>query len=110
MLRVSAPAVYGAMKVAPLMVGLQRKHPGLDVQLQCEDRMIDMLVERIDVAVRVLATPPAEFVARPIDDRRGLYASPSYLRHGRPPKGRVWSTNGSPPRVARFALVAAAPM
>jgi DNA-binding transcriptional LysR family regulator len=84
-LRVSAPTVFGAVKVAPLLAALQRKHPALDVQLRCDDRMIDIVVERIDVAVRMLATPPAEFVARALaDDRRGLYASPSYLRraHG----------------------------
>jgi DNA-binding transcriptional LysR family regulator len=86
-LRVSAPAVYGAMKVAPLIVALQRKHPALDVHLRCEDRMIDMVAERIDVAVRILARPPAEFVARALaDDRRGLYASPSYLRRAHLPK------------------------
>jgi DNA-binding transcriptional LysR family regulator len=80
-LRVSAPTVYGAVKVAPIIAALQRKHAGLDAQLRCDDRVIDMVAERIDVAVRMLATPPAEFVARALaDDRRGLYASPSYLR------------------------------
>jgi DNA-binding transcriptional LysR family regulator len=86
-LRVSAPAVYGSVKVAPLLVALARKHPGLDVQLKCEDRVVDMVIERIDVAVRILATLPAEFVARPLaDDRRGLYASAGYLRGARAPK------------------------
>jgi DNA-binding transcriptional LysR family regulator len=86
-LRVSAPAVYGAMKIAPVLVAIQHEHPALDVHLRCEDRMIDMVVERIDVAVRILATPAAELVARPIaDDRRGLYASPSYLRRAPVPK------------------------
>ena len=86
-LRVSAPMVYGSVKVAPLLVGLARKHPALDVQLMCEDRLVDMVIERIDVAVRILSALPAEFVARPIsDDRRGLYASPAYLRGARAPK------------------------
>jgi DNA-binding transcriptional LysR family regulator len=86
-LRVSAPTVYGAMKVAPVMVALQREHPALEVHLRCGDRMIDMVAERVDVAVRILATPPAEFVARTVgDDARGLYASPSYLRRAHPPK------------------------
>jgi len=86
-LRVAAPAVYGAWKVAPLLAELQRRHPALDVQLRCDDRIVDMIAERIDVAVRLLVTPPAEFVARPLaDDRRGLYASPSYLRRAHLPK------------------------
>ena len=86
-LRVSAPTVYGSVKVAPVLVALARKHPALDVHLKCEDRLVDMVVERIDVAVRILTTPPAELVARVLtEDRRGLYASPAYLRGGRAPR------------------------
>jgi len=86
-LRVSAPAVYGSVKVAPLLVALARKHPALDVHLKCEDRLVDMVVERIDVAVRILSALPAEYVARLLtEDRRGLYASPAYLRGARAPR------------------------
>jgi DNA-binding transcriptional LysR family regulator len=86
-LRVSAPTVYGSVKVAPLLVALARKHPALDVHLKCEDRLVDMVVERIDVAVRILSALPAEFVARALtEDRRGLYASPAYLRGARAPR------------------------
>jgi len=85
-LRVSAPTIYGSVKVAPLLVELARKHPALAVELKCEDRLVDMVVERIDVAVRIASALPAEFVARPLtDDRRGLYASPAYLRRARTP-------------------------
>ncbi len=63
-LRVSAPTIYGSVKVAPLLVELARKHPELDVHLKCEDRLVDMVVERIDVAVRMVSALPAEFVAR----------------------------------------------
>ena len=86
-LRVSAPTIYGSVKVAPLLVELARKHPALDVHLTCEDRLVDMVAERIDVAVRMVTALPAEFVARSLtDDRRGLYASPAYLRRARAPK------------------------
>lgn len=86
-LRVSAPTVYGSAKVAPLLVALARKHPRLDVHLKCEDRLVDMVVERIDVAVRMASTLPVAFVARALtDDRRGLYASPAYLRGAPAPK------------------------
>ena len=86
-LRVSAPMIYGSVKVAPLLVALARKHPALDVHLKCEDRLADMVIERIDVAVRILSALPAEFVARALtEDRRGLYASPRYLRSARAPR------------------------
>jgi DNA-binding transcriptional LysR family regulator len=46
-----------------------------------------MVAERIDVAVRLLSALPAEFVARMLtEDRRGLYASPGYLRGAHVPK------------------------
>ncbi|WP_146651469.1 LysR family transcriptional regulator [Labilithrix luteola] len=86
-LRVSAPAVYGSVKVAPLLTVLASKHPALDVHLTCDDRLVDMVVERIDVGVRILSTLPAEFVARELtEDRRGLYASPAYLRRAGTPR------------------------
>jgi DNA-binding transcriptional LysR family regulator len=72
--------------VAPVVSALQRRHPALDVELRCHDRILDMVAERIDVAVRMLAAPPAEFVARALgDDRRGLFASPAYLRRAGTP-------------------------
>ena len=86
-LRVAAPTVYGALRVAPVAAEVQRAHPELAVHLSCDDRVADIVVDRIDVAVRILATPPAELVARALaDDRRGLYASPAYLHRARSPK------------------------
>src|SRR5215467_3401194 len=38
-LRVSAPTVYGSVKVAPLLTALALKHPALHVHLTCEDRL-----------------------------------------------------------------------
>jgi DNA-binding transcriptional LysR family regulator len=112
-LRVSAPTVYGSVKVAPLLVALARKHPALDVHLTCEDRLVDMVVERIDVAVRIVSTLPAEFVARSLaDDRRGLYASPAYLRGAAFPKTvedlashAIIAYSGAPTSVRRGRVV-----
>ena len=47
--------------MAPLLAALARKRPALDVHLQCDDRLVDMVVERIDVAVRMLSVLPAVF-------------------------------------------------
>jgi DNA-binding transcriptional LysR family regulator len=102
------------VKIAPLLVALARKRPALDVHLKCEDRLLDMVAERIDVAVRVLSALPAEFVARALtEDRRGLYASPAYLRGARAPKTLddlsshalvVYSGAASMPRRGRVAF------
>ncbi|ALK34533.1 LysR family transcriptional regulator [Burkholderia plantarii] len=51
-LRVGAPIDYGALVVAPALVALRDAHPALDVELICDDRRVDLVAERIDVAVR----------------------------------------------------------
>jgi len=53
-LRVSAPTVYGSVKVAPLFVALARKHPTLDVHLKCEDRPRGKLRFRCAEPVRTI--------------------------------------------------------
>ncbi|GAB7535917.1 LysR family transcriptional regulator [Burkholderia sp. 3C] len=52
-LRVSAPIDYGALVVAPALVALNHTHPELDIELICEDRLVDLVAERIDLAVRL---------------------------------------------------------
>jgi DNA-binding transcriptional LysR family regulator len=79
-LRVAAPTIYGALRAAPLVARFQREFPQVDVDLRCNDELVDLVGDRIDVALRMIAAPPAEAVARRLEpDRRGLYASPAYL-------------------------------
>ncbi len=40
-LRVSAPVDYGALVVAPALVALRDAHPALEIELQCDDRVVD---------------------------------------------------------------------
>jgi DNA-binding transcriptional LysR family regulator len=79
-LRVAAPTIYGALRAAPLVARFQREYPQVDVDLRCNDDVVDLVGDRVDVALRMIAAPPAEVVARRLEpDRRGLYASPAYL-------------------------------
>src|SRR5579859_3126104 len=50
---VTAPVVFGRMHILPVVIELLRAHPGLDVQLMLIDRVIRMVEEGIDVAVRI---------------------------------------------------------
>jgi DNA-binding transcriptional LysR family regulator len=58
-LRITAPTVYGAVRVAPVVAALQRKHEALDVQLRCDDRMVGVFVDALldDARRRACATP-----------------------------------------------------
>ena len=51
-LRVAAPNDYAASVVAPVAVQLRKRHPQLKVELLAGDRVVDMLKEGIDVAIR----------------------------------------------------------
>ena len=80
-LRVSAPLLFGQVRVLPLLLAFLKKSPALSLDLELTDRTVDMVGERIDIAVRITSEPPASFVARRVGVvRRVLCASPSYLR------------------------------
>ncbi|KYG01674.1 LysR family transcriptional regulator [Sorangium cellulosum] len=86
-LRISAPTILGTIRVAPAVLACRAKYPELRIDLDITDRIVDLVAERVDVAVRQAAEiSPASLVARRLaDDRRVLCASPRYLRrHGTP--------------------------
>ncbi len=85
---VSAPITLASMLVVPRLPALVKKHPGLEVDLRLEDRVVDLVGDGVDVAVRGGIAPPdsTAFVAHAlVRFRRRLFASPGYLRkHGSP--------------------------
>ncbi|MGO4325976.1 LysR family transcriptional regulator [Cupriavidus sp. 2TAF22] len=52
-LRVSAPIDYGSLVVAPALVALRAAQPALEIELACNDRYVDLIAERVDVAIRL---------------------------------------------------------
>jgi DNA-binding transcriptional LysR family regulator len=87
-LQVSAPVTFGMARVVPHMGTLMAKHAGLRVELRLDDRLVDLVVDGVDVAIRVGAAPPdtGDIVGHPLCSfRRVLVASPKYLkRRGTP--------------------------
>lgn len=86
LLRVTAPVVLGQIRILPVVVAFRAEFPDVRVDLILADRVVDLIEERIDIAIRMTATPPMAYVARKLgDDRRLLCASSTYLgRRGRP--------------------------
>jgi DNA-binding transcriptional LysR family regulator len=81
--KVTAPVTFGLACVAPQVGALMKKHPALLVELTLEDRLVDLMPEGYDVAIRVGSEPPVSsaLVARRLMTyRRTLVASPGYLR------------------------------
>ncbi len=86
-LRVTAPAGFGRRHVAPLVPGFVDQHPDVHVSLNLSDRLVDIVNEGFDCAVRVGDLPDSSLVSlRLADNRRLCVASPSYLQRAGTPK------------------------
>lgn len=87
-MRVSLPVTVAFRSGASLFAPLLAKHPSLRLDLRFEDRLVDLVLEDVDVAIRVAALPPlsTEIVAHPLSRwGRIVVASPAYVRrHGEP--------------------------
>lgn len=85
---VSAPLVFGHLHVGPLMARYLKRYPLVTGELRLSDRMINMVDEGVDAAVRIGHLTDSSLVARTIGDmQRVIVAAPRYLKkRGRPVK------------------------
>jgi DNA-binding transcriptional LysR family regulator len=80
-LRVTAPALFGRYCVAPVLLELARDYPDLSIDMSFSDRVVDLVEEGFDMAVRVGTLPDsASLAARRLGAQRmAICAAPSYL-------------------------------
>ncbi|MEZ5710651.1 MAG: LysR family transcriptional regulator [Blastomonas sp.] len=85
-LTIAAPTSFGRAHVVPHLPGLMEQHPEIELELQLDDEYTDLMASNVDVAVRISAKPPGNFVSRKLaPNLRVLCASPAYLeKHGTP--------------------------
>ncbi|MBS1161723.1 MAG: transcriptional regulator, LysR family [Proteobacteria bacterium] len=85
-LRVSAPSGFGRRHVAPLVGEFMRANPEVRVNLNLSDRLVDLLNENIDCAIRIGELTDSSLVSVRLGEmRRMVVASPAYLvAHGVP--------------------------
>jgi DNA-binding transcriptional LysR family regulator len=85
-LRLSAPLAFGVRHLAPVLADLASAHPDLEIDVSYTDRVVDLIGERFDAAVRIGSLRDSSLVVRKIAPVHAvLVASPGYLaRHGRP--------------------------
>lgn len=83
---VSAPAGFGRQHVAPLLPSFLAEHREVTVNLNLTDRLVDVVGEGVDVAIRIASLSDSTLVGTKLaDNRRVVVGSPAYLkRHGRP--------------------------
>jgi DNA-binding transcriptional LysR family regulator len=86
-LHVNAPATFGLLHVSPFVPDFARRYPAVTLDLSFNDRIIDLIEDRVDIALRISrGLPDSTLVARVLKPiRRAVCASPDYLaRRGAP--------------------------
>lgn len=79
-LRISLPTGISSIILRPLLIQFANDYPQLSLRVLLSNRVSDLLRSEIDIALRVMTTPPDNYVARKIlDVTWGLYAAPSYI-------------------------------
>lgn len=77
---VTAPRLFGRLHVAPVMSAYLAKHTAVTAELTLADRVVHLVEEGVDLAVRIGALGDSTHVARAVGaTRRVVVASPKYL-------------------------------
>lgn len=86
LLRVTTSLAFAGHQLAPVLDDFLARHPLVQVEVLPTDRVVDLVEEGIDVAVRIGRLPDSSLLARRIGaDKRLICAAPAYLeRHGAP--------------------------
>ena len=90
LLRLSAPVAFGNLRLSTLVAEFQALYPRVAVELNLNDRRVDLAEEGFDAALRLTANPPEAWHARRLAAiRYWVCATPGYWQqHGRPREPR----------------------
>jgi len=79
-LKVNVPVTFGILHLAPLWPRFLARHPRLVLDVTLSDRIVDLVEEGFDLAVRIGQLPPSSLIARRLASTRLVAcASPAYL-------------------------------
>jgi DNA-binding transcriptional LysR family regulator len=81
LLRISAPVYFGSVVLAPMLKDFRVRYPEVTLDFDLDDRMVDLVRERFDAAVRISGMADSSLVARRLAAcPLVIVASPAYLR------------------------------
>jgi len=84
---VTAPIVFGRLHVLPVVIEFLRAYPDIDIRLGLADRILNILEDPVDLAVRIGALPDSSLMARRVGSiRRVICGSQSYFAQRPAPK------------------------
>ena len=98
-LRINAPVTFGILHLAPLWAAFRERHPQVRLDLTLSDRVVDLVEEGYDVAIRIAALPDSTLISKRFASTRiVLCASPRYLEANGAPS--------DPSELAKHAVIA----
>ncbi len=85
-LAITAPIEFGRLHVLPIVIEFLKAYPEIDVRLALADRLVNLLEDRVDLAVRIGALPDSSMIATRVGAiGRVVCGSPAYFAaHGKP--------------------------
>jgi DNA-binding transcriptional LysR family regulator len=85
--RVTASVAFGQAMLVPLLPALHATHPGLQIELLLTDAVVDLVVQRVDIALRLGPSTDSSLVGQQLCPvRYRVVASPGFLRKAGKPR------------------------
>lgn len=79
--RLSVPTGLGQMLLSPLLIAYKQQYPDICLDVRFDNRITNMVAEEVDIALRVMSTPPDNTVATRIGSVEWVVcATPAYLK------------------------------
>lgn len=98
LLRVNAPFTFGVLHLAPLWGAFRAQHPKVKLDVMLADRLVDLVDEGYDVAIRIANLENSTLVSKRLaSTRMVLCASPQYLK--------LYGTPKHPSELADHAVI-----
>ncbi|MFX4222960.1 MAG: LysR family transcriptional regulator [Thalassobaculum sp.] len=102
LLKITAPSTFAHRHVAPHLPGFLDRFPEVQVQLLVADRLVDLVEEGMDLAIRIAQLKDSSLIARKLaPNHRKLVAAPSYLEK--------WGMPSRPEDLSDHALITLQP-
>lgn len=102
LLKITAPSTFAHRHVAPHLPGFMDRNPEVQVQMLVADRLVDLVEEGIDLAIRIAQLKDSSLIARKLaPNHRKLVASPDYLAK--------WGVPARPEEINEHALITLQP-
>lgn len=86
LIRITAPVTFGRLHIRPIVSEFMREFPDIDIELLFLDRVVDLVEEGMDVALRIGPLPDSTLIAKSVGEvRYQVCASPEFIQeYGEP--------------------------